>query len=229
MATQAKIGLLVPSYFSGGRLTLGISLGGRDNEFESLGVRIKQRVGIFQEGLTLMRKLWSEDNVTFHGRYYHVDNVNMDPKPIQKPTIPVVMGGRADAVLKRSAEVDGWVAGGQGSPEAYAESWKKVRAYAVAAGKDPDALESGRLMYICVGDDREQCRLRIRAYTDAYYGPPVRCGEQLCLRAARGMRRTDSVVRGRRSQDHAPGTDLARRGPDQPHFPGCGPALEMIS
>ena len=158
-------------YLSGGRLTLGISLGGRDNEFESLGVPIKQRIGRFQEGLTLMRKLWSEDSVTFHGRYYHVDNVNMDPKPVQKPSIPIVMGGRADAVLKRSAEADGWVAGGQGSPDAYAESWQKVRAYAVAAGRDPDALESGRLMYTCVGDDSERCRLQIRAYTDAYYGP----------------------------------------------------------
>jgi len=103
-------------YLSGGRLILGVSLGGRDQEFEALGVPIKQRVSRLQEQLTVMWKLWTEQQVTFHGRYYHLDNVNMEPKPLQKPGIPILMGGRADAVLKRSAEqADGWIAGGQGA------------------------------------------------------------------------------------------------------------------
>jgi len=78
-------------YLSGGRLILGLSLGGRDNEFGPLGVPVKQRVGRLREGLAVMRKLWTEQNVTFHGRYYNMDNVNMEPKPVQKPTIPIIM------------------------------------------------------------------------------------------------------------------------------------------
>ncbi len=159
-------------YLSGGRLTLGVSLGGRDNEFESLGVPINQRVGRLRENLTVMRKLWTEQNVTFHGRYYHLDNVNIDPKPPQKPSIPIFMGGRAEAVLKRSVEeADGWIAGGQGTPETFHEAWQKVQGYARAAGKDPEAVEAGKLLYIAVGDDRARCQEQLRAFTHAYYGP----------------------------------------------------------
>src|SRR5215510_6863048 len=60
-------------YLSGGRLTLGVSLGGRDYEFSSQGISMTQRVGRLRENLTVMRKLWTERHVTFHGRYYHLD------------------------------------------------------------------------------------------------------------------------------------------------------------
>jgi alkanesulfonate monooxygenase SsuD/methylene tetrahydromethanopterin reductase-like flavin-dependent oxidoreductase (luciferase family) len=159
-------------YLSGGRLILGVSLGGRDNEFEPLGVSMQQRVSRLRENLTVMRQLWTEPQVTFHGRHYHMDNVSMEPKPVQKPGIPILMGGRAEAVLKRSAEeADGWISGGQGTPEAFREAWQKVRSYAQAAGKDPDALEAGKLMYISVGEDRERCREQLRVFIHAYYGP----------------------------------------------------------
>ena len=164
-------------YLSGGRLILGVSLGGRDNEFEPLGVSMQQRVSRLRENLTVMRRLWTEPQVTFHGRHYHMDNVSMEPKPLQKPGIPILMGGRAEAVLKRSAEeADGWIAGGQGTPEAFREAWQKVRGYAQAAGKDPDALDAGKLMYISVGADRERCRAQLRAFTHAYYGPQFDVG-----------------------------------------------------
>jgi probable F420-dependent oxidoreductase len=159
-------------YLSGGRLTLGVSLGGRDSEFASQGIPMRQRVGRLRENLAVMRKLWSEEHVTFHGRYYHLDQVNMEPKPVQKPGIPILMGGGVDAVLKRSAEeADGWIAGSRGTPETFHQSWQKVQAYARAAGKDPASLESGKLLYIDVGEDRIQCRDNLRAFTHAYYGP----------------------------------------------------------
>ena len=159
-------------YLSGGRLTLGISLGGNDREFQNMGVRQKQRVSRLMEGLAVMRKLWSEQDASFNGRYYHLDKVSINPKPVQDGGIPVVMGGRADAVLRRSAQdADGWVAGGQGSPQAYGEMWQKVRSYAEAVGKDSNTLVAGKLMYTCVGRDREECVGRIRSYCHPYYGP----------------------------------------------------------
>jgi probable F420-dependent oxidoreductase len=159
-------------YLSGGRLTLGVSLGGRDYEFASQGIPITQRVSRLRENLSVMRKLWTEQNVTVHGRYYHLDQVNMEPKPVQKPSIPILMGGSVDAVLKRSAEeADGWIAGSRGTPETFRQAWQKVQAYARAVGKDPATLESGKLLYIDVGEDRAQCRENLRAFTHAYYGP----------------------------------------------------------
>ena len=159
-------------YLSGGRLTLGISLGGRDNEFEPLGVALNRRVRRFTEGLEVMRKLWAEESVTFHGRYYHLDDVNFGPKPARNRSIPIILGGRADAVLKRSAEdADGWVAGSVGSPAAFSEAWQTVRSYAAEAGKDPDIMESGKLIYIAAGPNREQCKEQLRVSLQAYYGP----------------------------------------------------------
>jgi probable F420-dependent oxidoreductase len=159
-------------YLSGGRLTLGISLGGRDSEFASQGIPMKQRVSRLRENLTIMRKVWTEQNVTFHGRYYHLDQVNMEPKPVQKPGIPIPMGGSVDAVLKRSAaEADGWIAGSRGTPDTFRKAWQKVQVYARAAGKDPSTLESGKLLYIDVGEDRLRCRDNLLAFTHAYYGP----------------------------------------------------------
>jgi|RhiMetdeSRZDD1v2_1073273.scaffolds.fasta_scaffold461627_2 probable F420-dependent oxidoreductase len=162
-------------YLSGGRLMLGVSLGGLANEFESLGVSMQQRVSRLRENLTVMRQLWTEPQVTFHGRYYHMDNVSMEPKPVQKPGIPILMGGRAEAVLKRSAEeADGWICGvapGLDTPEAFRAAWQKVCRYAQAAGKDPEALEAGKLLYISVGEDRERCREQLRDFIHTYYGP----------------------------------------------------------
>ena len=164
-------------YLSGGRVTLGISLGGRDNEFGPLGVDVRRRVSRFNEGLEVMRRLWSERDVTHHGRYFSMDNVNIDPKPLSlsstgQPSIPIIIGGSADTALQRAAEqTDGWVAGGAASPEVFAQAWSKIQEYAAAAGKDPDLLDSSKLIYTYVDTDRDRAKRELEAFTHAYYGP----------------------------------------------------------
>ena len=159
-------------YLSGGRLTLGISLGGRDNEFGPLGVDVGRRVSRFNEGLEVMRRLWSESDVTHHGRHFSVDSVNIDPKPVQQPSIPIIIGGSADTALQRAAEqTDGWVAGGAASPEVFAQSWGKVRDYAAGAGKDPETMQSAKLIYTYVDADRDRAKRALEEFTHAYYGP----------------------------------------------------------
>ena len=159
-------------YLSGGRVTLGISLGGRDNEYEPMGVDVKRRVGRFNEGLEVMRRLWTETSVTHHGRYFNMDNVNVSPKPVQKPGIPVILGGSAEAVFQRAGEIsDGWVSGGTSNAEAFGQAWEKVAGYARAAGRDPAALDSGKLMYCYVDDDRARAKSELENFTHAYYGP----------------------------------------------------------
>ena len=164
-------------YLSGGRVTLGISLGGRDNEFGPLGVDVRRRVSRFNEGLEVMRRLWAERDVTHHGRYYSMDNVNIDPKPLSlsntgQPSIPIIIGGSADTALQRAAEqTEGWVAGGAASPEVFAQAWGKICDYAAAAGKDPDALDSSKLIYTYVDTDRDRAKRVLESFTHAYYGP----------------------------------------------------------
>ena len=205
-------------YLSGGRLTLGISLGGRDNEFGPLGVDVRRRVSRFSEGLEVMRRLWSERDVTHHGRHFSMDNVNIDPKPVQQPSIPVIIGGSADTALQRAAEqTDGWVAGGAASPEVFAQAWGKVRDYAAAAGKDPGALQSAKLIYTYVDADRARAKRALESFTHAYYGPAVRRGERLRLRTARGLRRQAASLHRRRRPDGHGRPHLARPGADRAH------------
>ncbi len=158
-------------HLSGGRVTLGISLGGRDNEFGPMGVSMNRRVSKLAEDLTVMRKLWTERNVTFHGRFYDMDDVNVDPKPVQKPGIPIIMGGSADAVYKRAAEADGWVAGGGMNAEVYGQACQKIREYALAAGKDPEVLDTGKLIYVYVSEDRTHAKQQLESFCHPYYGP----------------------------------------------------------
>ena len=70
---------------SGGRLTLGISIGGTEAEYRSLGVPMNQRVGRLTESADLMRRLWSEDDVSFEGRYFQVEHANLRPTPTPTP------------------------------------------------------------------------------------------------------------------------------------------------
>jgi alkanesulfonate monooxygenase SsuD/methylene tetrahydromethanopterin reductase-like flavin-dependent oxidoreductase (luciferase family) len=64
-----------------------------------MGISRERRVSRFRESLSLMRKLWTEKSVTHHGRFYNMDNVTVEPKPVQKPGIPILIGGSADRVL----------------------------------------------------------------------------------------------------------------------------------
>lgn len=136
-------------------MTLGISLGGRDNEYEPVGVDVKRRVGRFTEGLDVMRRLWTENAVTHHGRHFDMDNVNVDPKSVQKPGIPVILGGTAEGVFQRTGELaDGWVAGGGGNVEGWAQSWETIQGHARTVGRDPAGLDAGKLMYCYVDDNQ---------------------------------------------------------------------------
>ena len=94
---------------SGGRLRLGIGVGWNHVEYEALNAEWKTR-GVHQaEQIEVMRRLWTEDLVTFKGRFHDLQDVNIVPPPIQRP-IPIWFGGSSDAVIKRAARLgDGWM------------------------------------------------------------------------------------------------------------------------
>jgi probable F420-dependent oxidoreductase len=95
---------------SGGRLVPAFGLGVANNaEHQAFGVQRADRASIFDESLTLMRRLWTEDHVTHHGRWFNVDDVTVRPKPMQQP-LDVWMGGVAPSELKRVGRLaDGWL------------------------------------------------------------------------------------------------------------------------
>jgi probable F420-dependent oxidoreductase len=94
---------------SGGRLRLGIGVGWNHVEYESLGIDWKTRGARQAEQVEVLRRLWSEDLVSFSGRFHNLNEVSIVPPPMQRP-IPIWFGGLSDAVVTRAARLgDGWM------------------------------------------------------------------------------------------------------------------------
>ena len=96
-ATQVDI-------LSGGRLRLGVGVGWNHVEYEALNEDWKSRGTRQREQVEVLKKLWCDDLVTYQGRFHQFTEVNITPRPVQRP-IPVWFGGSSDAVVKRAAQI----------------------------------------------------------------------------------------------------------------------------
>lgn len=130
---------------SGGRFRLGVGLGWNPVEYEALGENFHNRGRRIAEQVELLRTLWTEPVVDFHGTYHRVDRAGLNPLPVQRP-IPVWFGGTAEPALKRLARIaDGWMPN-QKPPEGWPAYVARVRDYVRAAGRDVNAFGlEGRL------------------------------------------------------------------------------------
>jgi probable F420-dependent oxidoreductase len=93
---------------SGGRLDVSVGVGHARREFEVLGVPFKERGAITDEALEAMEELWRAEEPSFHGRYFDIDGLAFEPKPVQQPRPPIFVGGNSKAALRRAARYDGW-------------------------------------------------------------------------------------------------------------------------
>src|SRR2546428_9412376 len=96
---------------SGGRITLGIAIGYKPDEFALYGVELEKRGARFEEQLAIMKGLWTQDRVSFKGTYYTVEG-RLEPKPVTKPHPPLWIGGWGGITLRRAATLaDNWIPG----------------------------------------------------------------------------------------------------------------------
>ena len=124
---------------TGGRLRLGIGVGWNAVEYEGLSESFTNRGRRSEEQIELMRKLWTNEVVDFHGRYHNVTHAGINPLPVQRP-IPVWFGGGAPQVVKRIGRMgDGWFPQFEPNSEG-AERIAEMRGYATEAGRDPSAI-----------------------------------------------------------------------------------------
>lgn len=94
---------------NGGRTIVGVGVGWMKEQFDILGAPFEQRGARAEEYVRLLKHLWTEDTIDFHGRFYNYSGLKFYPKPARKPSIPVWFGGRSEATLRHVAAVgDGW-------------------------------------------------------------------------------------------------------------------------
>src|SRR5215510_7668014 len=113
---------------SRGRLEVGVGTGGRVRMFAAFGVDPGSLVTRFNEGLQVMKALWSEERVTFRGRFWQLEGAAMEPKPFQKPWPPVWFGGSHPAALRRAVQHgNGFFGAGSQTTAQFADQVKVIR------------------------------------------------------------------------------------------------------
>jgi probable F420-dependent oxidoreductase len=132
---------------SAGRLRLGIGIGWNPVEYEALGENFKNRGRRSEEQIEVLRKLWTQELVTFEGRWHKITDAGIKPLPVQRP-IPTWFGGTDDRALRRLAKLgDGWFPL-MGPDEKCRAAIEKIHSYARETGRNPNDIGiEGRMGY----------------------------------------------------------------------------------
>lgn len=132
---------------SNGRFILGIGVGWLAEEFEALGIPFAERAGRTAEAVAALRALWREGPCAFAGRYYRWPAVESNPKPVQRPGIPIVVGGHTDMSARRAARYGDGYFPGVADPERLARLLGILRDECARVGRDPAAIEITAMHY----------------------------------------------------------------------------------
>ncbi len=125
---------------SGGRLQLGVGLGWNDPEFVSLDMNFNNRARRMEEQIEVCRLLWTEQHVTYEGKWHKIDDAGLAPMPIQRP-IPVWIGAFKPVAISRAARIaDGWQAMLPAPGEKSAAVFSDFQDQVKTAGRDPDSV-----------------------------------------------------------------------------------------
>lgn len=142
---------------SGGRVMLGVGIGAYREEYRAARPDLvgKDRGAVLEEGIEVVARLMSEDTVTFHGRFYRIDALQMYPKPSRTP-FPLLIGGHQQRAIERAvAHGQGWIPGWRPFEE-LAEWIGILRAKAEEAGRDPGSLVVAPQFSCLIGRTQEQ-------------------------------------------------------------------------
>jgi len=167
-ALLAKIATTV-DHLSDGRLEFGIGAAWAANEHEMYTISgLDHRVGLFSEGLQVIRSLWTQERTNFEGRYFTMRNAVANPKPVQKPYPPIWVGSGGPAMLKQTARhADVWNASGEAGRDverAVAAS-QQLDQECAAIGRDPKEIR--RSVQLPAAGEPAEIVDRVRGFAEA--------------------------------------------------------------
>ena len=142
-------------WLSRGRLFPAVGVGVElPREFEASGVAFRERGRRTDEAIRVIRMLWTQDEVTFHGEFYKLDRITVLPKPWQSPP-PIWIGGKSEAAQKRTARLgDGWMPSFI-TPDEFRAGVERVQELAAAEGREVPADHFGTLINFALADSPE--------------------------------------------------------------------------
>jgi probable F420-dependent oxidoreductase len=148
---------------SKGRVIVGVGIGYQPADFRAFGVPMEDRLGRFEESVEILRRCWSGERFSFHGKHFTLDDVQVTPRPFQRPSPPLWIGASVTAAARRAGRVaDGFV----GTP-----STGLGDATALSAAYRDAAREAGRPARVV--QMRDAWVATTRAEAEAVYGPEV--------------------------------------------------------
>jgi probable F420-dependent oxidoreductase len=159
-------------YLSHGRMVMAVGTGANLADYAACGIPTEGRGRRLDEGIIILRKVWTEPKTSFHGKFFDFDNVTIEPRPEPRNhndsgTIDIWVGGRSDAALKRTARfADGYFASFQ-TPREFATSMAAVRAYAEQFGRANARIESGLILFCRLAASRQQAMEDMRPVVNA--------------------------------------------------------------
>ncbi len=130
-----------------GRLDVGLGIGWMSQELSAVGVSEKRRGARAEDYLRCLKAIWTDELVDYQGEFYRVPSAKIDPKPLQMPHPPILLGGAALPALQRAGRLSGgWISSSHADLASIDRSIQVVRDAAEAAGRDPS-----KLRFVCRG------------------------------------------------------------------------------
>jgi F420-dependent oxidoreductase-like protein len=130
---------------SRGRLTFGIGAGWHIDEYKQYNWEFPEkpatRIAQMEEAIRLVKTMWSEPRATFHGKYFHVDNAILEPKPVQKPHPPILIGGSGEQLTLRAVARVGDACNIFGDPKMVKGKFDVLRQHCEKQGRDYNEIE----------------------------------------------------------------------------------------
>jgi alkanesulfonate monooxygenase SsuD/methylene tetrahydromethanopterin reductase-like flavin-dependent oxidoreductase (luciferase family) len=167
------------AHFAPGRLTFGIGVAGEDpQEFESCGVDVRTRGRRTDESLALLRRLLTGESVSFDGEFFQLQDTRILPVP--HPPIPLIVGGRSDASMRRAGTLgDGWI-GAFSSASRFAEAVTRVAEHGDRAGRGSVGWQHAMEIWCGFDTNVEAARTRLAETMQRFYGVPYESFERYC-------------------------------------------------
>lgn len=188
---------------SGGRLVLGLGIGGEfPAEFEAVGVPVGERGPRMDEAIPLLRRLWTERDVEHRGSHFSFGAVTLDPPPVQPGGPPLWVGGRSAAALRRAGRLGDGFLSHMVTPDRFARDLDTIGRHAAEAGRDGRPFATAAYLFTVIDESIEAAHARASEVLGRLYqqpfedaarrycllGRPEDCLEQMRAYARAGVR-----------------------------------------